>query len=263
MAHPDATAQSSPPGVDQNGIVAWSTREIAELAGTSLRAVRHYHDVGLLAEPERRSNGYKQYGVAHLVRLVRIKRLSDLGFSLPQIAAMGDADDHPEQALRDLDAELAANIERLQQARAELGVILRTAAPTDLPPEFVPPAVVSKLSEADRSLIVVLTRVLGPKGMQVYADLLQNAPDEPVATAFDDLPVDADEPTRHDLAHRLAPYIRALYEAHPGLRESQTDAPGGARFVDATIADAMAELYNAAQLDVLRRAGAILRGSDD
>ena len=104
-----------------DGIVAWSTRELAELAGTSLRAVRHYHQVGLLAEPERRTNGYKQYGVAHLVRLVRIKRLVDLGFSLPQIAAMGEADDHPEQALRELDAELAATIERLQRARDELG----------------------------------------------------------------------------------------------------------------------------------------------
>ena len=55
--------------------MAWSTREIAELAGTSLRAVRHHHEVGLLDEPERRANGYKQYGVAHLVRLVRIKRV--------------------------------------------------------------------------------------------------------------------------------------------------------------------------------------------
>ncbi|MGY0020961.1 MerR family DNA-binding transcriptional regulator [Streptomyces sp. YJ-C3] len=40
--------------------MAWSTREIAELADVSLRAVRHYHEVGLLSEPERRSNGYKQ-----------------------------------------------------------------------------------------------------------------------------------------------------------------------------------------------------------
>ena len=70
--------------------MAWSTREIAELAGTSLRAVRHYHEVGLLPEPERRANGYKQYGVSHLVRLLRITRLTDLGFSLSQIAAMGD-----------------------------------------------------------------------------------------------------------------------------------------------------------------------------
>jgi DNA-binding transcriptional MerR regulator len=75
--------------------MAWSTREIAELAGTSLRAVRHYHEVGLLPEPERHSNGYKQYGVAHLVRLLRIKRLVDLGFSLSRIAELGDDDHHP------------------------------------------------------------------------------------------------------------------------------------------------------------------------
>ena len=48
--------------------MAWSTREIAELAGTSLRAVRHHHEVGLLAEPERRSNGYKQ-DIAERLRL--------------------------------------------------------------------------------------------------------------------------------------------------------------------------------------------------
>jgi DNA-binding transcriptional MerR regulator len=243
------------------GTVAWSTREVAELAGTSLRAVRHYHQVGLLTEPERSSNGYKHYGVAHLVRLVRIKRLTDLGFSLPQIANMGDTNDHPEQALRALDAELATTIERLERARVELGIILDSSAPTDLPPEFVPPATVAKLSHADRSLVVVLSRVLGPRGLEVYAELLESTPAEPSMAAFDDLPADADETTRQDISERLVPYIRAIYAANPGLSESRTDAPGGACFADATIATAMSDLYNAAQLDVLRRANEILQDS--
>lgn len=247
--------------MNHNGTVAWSTREIAELAGTSLRAVRHYHQIGLLAEPERSSNNYKQYGVAHIVRLVRIKRLVDLGFSLPQIADMGDADDHPEEALQALDAELAATIERLQRVRVELGTILRSSAPTDLPPEFVEPDVVAKLSDADRSLVVVLTRVLGPQGLKVYADLLENAPAEPSVAVFDDIPADADEATRQDIAERIVPYIRAIYAAHPGLLESRTDAPGGARFANDTIAAAMSDLYNTAQLDILRRAQQILRDS--
>jgi DNA-binding transcriptional MerR regulator len=135
--------------------VAWSTREIAELAGTSLRAVRHYHDIGLLEEPERLGNGYKQYAVAHLLRVLRIKRLSDLGFSLPQIAAMGDAADHPAEALHTLDAELAASIEGLQRARVELGLILRQSVPTDLPAEFAPAAADTTLPDTDRSIIVV------------------------------------------------------------------------------------------------------------
>lgn len=241
--------------------MAWSTREVAELAGTSLRAVRHYHQVGLLVEPERNSNNYKQYGVAHLIRLVRIKRLSDLGFSLPQIAAIGDTNDHPEQALRDLDAELAATIERLQHARADIGMILESAAPTDLPPTFVPPETAAKLTDADRSLIVVLTRVLGPQGLKAYAEVLENTPAEHSVAAFDDLPADTDDATRQDIAERLAPYIRAVNAAHPGLAESRADAPGGARFADEIIADAVAELYNSAQLDVLRRANAIVQDS--
>lgn len=240
--------------------VAWSTREIAELAGTSLRAVRHYHQVGLLAEPERRSNNYKQYGVAHLVRLVRIKRLTDLGFTLPQITAMGDTDDHPEEALKALDIELAATIERLQRARVELAMILETSARTDLPPEFVAPDAVANLSDADRSLVVVLTRVLGPQGLQTYAELLENSPVEPAVAIFDDLPADTDETTRQDIAERLVPYIRAINAAHPGLAESRTDAPGGARFAEETIAEAMSELYNSAQLDILRRAQKIVHG---
>jgi DNA-binding transcriptional MerR regulator len=242
--------------------MAWSTREIAELAGTSLRAVRHYHQVGLLPEPERRSNGYKQYGVAHLVRLVRIKRLVDLGFSLPQIAAMGESDDHPEQALRDLDAELAATITRLQRARDELGELLEHSAPTDLPPDFVAPDAAAKLTDADRSLVVVLSRVLGPRGRQVYADMMRETPDDPAGTELDHLPADADETTRHDLAERLAPHILAVRQAHPGLNDLRSDAPRGKRFADRAIDAAMLDLYNPAQLDVLRRAGQIVRNLD-
>ena len=34
--------------------MGWSTREVAQLAGTTLRTVRHYHEIGLLDEPERK-----------------------------------------------------------------------------------------------------------------------------------------------------------------------------------------------------------------
>lgn len=238
--------------------MAWSTREIAELAGTSLRAVRHYHEVGLLAEPERRANGYKQYGVAHLVRVLRIKRLTDLGFSLPQIAIMGDADDHPADALRSLDAELAATVERLQRARIELALILRQTVPTDLPVEIAPAAAEADLSDADRSFIVVMTRVLGPQGLQAWGDLLRDLPDDPAATDFDDLTEDADDTARQDIAERLVGYVRTLRAAHPGLGDFRADAPRGARFADQTADTAISEVYNPAQRDVLRRLRALL-----
>ncbi|GAB3684057.1 helix-turn-helix domain-containing protein [Saccharopolyspora tripterygii] len=241
--------------------MAWSTREIAELAGTSLRAVRHYHEVGLLEEPERRSNGYKQYGVAHLVRLLRIKRLVDLGFSLSQIAGMGDADDHPEEALRALDAELAATIERLQRARVELGLILHQASPTDLPPELGSAAAGTEMTDADRSFLVVVSRVLGPQGMQAYVDMLQSNPGEDASPAFDELPADADEETRESVAAELAEATRGLYEKHPGLLELGADAPGGSRHAWITAGKALIDLYNPAQIDVLQRVHKLVHDS--
>jgi len=238
--------------------VAWSTRQLADLAGTSLRAVRHYHEVGLLAEPERRTNGYKQYGVAHLVRLLRIKRLTDLGFSLPQIAEMGDADEHPEEALRTLDAELAATIERLQRARVELGVILHRSAPTDLPPEIAPATARPDLSDADRSFIVVLTRVLGPSGLDTYREMLHDYDSDPAMSDFDHLPEDADEQTRTELADRLAPLVRDLHSRHPGLRDASADAPGGATFAAQTMGVALRDLYHPAQIDIMVRVNQLL-----
>lgn len=235
--------------------MAWSTREIADLAGTSLRAVRHYHEVGLLAEPERRTNGYKQYGVAHLVRLLRIKRLVDLGFSLAQIAEMGDDDHHPEQALRTLDAELASTVEQLQRARIELGLILRHRSSTDMPAGLVP---TDGLSEADRSLVAVMTRVLGPQRLEAYAELLRSATSDPTDGEFDELPADAAEDVRQDLADRMAPHVHRVRQEHSAIAPEPETRPAD-RLAEQTAAKAMRELYNPAQLDVLRRVRELLK----
>jgi DNA-binding transcriptional MerR regulator len=232
--------------------MAWSTHELADLAGTSLRTVRHYHSVGLLDEPERHSNGYKQYGVAHLVRVLRIKHLTDLGFALSQIAEMGDTDKHPEEALRTLDAELAGTIERLQRVRVELGGILRQSVLTDLPPDIASAAAGAELSPNDRSFIVVLTRLLGPEGLRIYADMLRNLPADPTSDDFENLPADADECTREELAERMATYARAVRAEHPGLATLLADAPRP-NFTQQTVDEAMKDLYNRAQLDVVTR----------
>lgn len=81
----------------------------------------------MLDEPSRRANGYKQYEVAHLVRLLRIRRLRDLGVPLDRMDEVGLRDDSPEAALRVIDADLAAGVERLQRARAEIHAVLGDA----------------------------------------------------------------------------------------------------------------------------------------
>ena len=105
--------------------MAWSTREIADLSGTTVNTVRHYHREGLLDEPDRMSNGYKQYQVRHLLRLLQIRRLRELGVPLDQIEQVGSNGNDSASALSAIDADLATSIERLQRARAEITAIRR------------------------------------------------------------------------------------------------------------------------------------------
>ena len=64
----------------------WSIQQIAKLAGTTSRTLRHYDDIGLLAPSSIGRNGYRYYDQAALVRLQRILLLRELGLGLPQVA---------------------------------------------------------------------------------------------------------------------------------------------------------------------------------
>jgi DNA-binding transcriptional MerR regulator len=101
---------------------------LARLAGTTARAVRHYHDIGLLPQPRRRANGYRDYGLHDAVRLLRIRRLADLGLSLPEVSAALAADPTGETGLQEslqaLDAELARQEELLRARRREIAELL-------------------------------------------------------------------------------------------------------------------------------------------
>ena len=73
----------------------WSIQEVARLAGTTSRTLRHYDDVGLVAPSRVGSNGYRYYDADALVRLQRVLLLRELGLGIPAIAAVleGQTDD--------------------------------------------------------------------------------------------------------------------------------------------------------------------------
>lgn len=104
--------------------------ELAGLAGVSTRTVRHYHAVGLLAEPERDSYGYRRYGAADVVCLVRIVRLRAVGMPIPRIAAQLSDPANGSGELRRLAAELRAEIGRLSALHERLVEMAEQAGPT-------------------------------------------------------------------------------------------------------------------------------------
>lgn len=239
--------------------MGWSTRELAELAGTTVKAVRHYHRIGLLDEPERSSNNYKSYDAGHLVRLLRIRRLADLGMPLSRIGtALSDPD--PAQALAAIDAELAEESERIRHVRAELAAIVSRGVPADLPAGFT--EVAADMSEADRALVLVYSRLLTPRAMEELRGYLGTAQRTPEDDEFDALTDDVEDAAREDLARRWAPQIAAL-GAGSGLSFDQTSLQGGPGGRGADVAvDTMRALYNDAQRDVLVRATRLLAADD-
>ncbi len=111
--------------------------EVAGYAGVTVRAVRHYHQRGLLPEPPRDSSGYRRYDAGAVVRLVRIRTLAEAGVPLARVQELLDATSEEfGEALEQIDAELRAKIRELQDHRRR---IARLAAGDTLavPPEVV------------------------------------------------------------------------------------------------------------------------------
>ncbi|SDH86086.1 MerR family transcriptional regulator [Agrococcus jejuensis] len=236
--------------------MAWSTRELAELAGTTLKTVRHYHSVGLLPEPERRVNGYKQYGAAHLVRLLRIRRLVDLGIPLARIGDMVDDPGSGTDALRALDEELGEQIARLQRVRDEVSSIVEHGAPADLPEGFS--SVAGNMNAADRALMLVYSRLYDDEGMQQMREMVGALGRTPLDDELEALPDDADDATRQELAERFAPYLADIRARWSWVNDPSSHASRSPAEMQATVVRTMLEIYSVAQLDVMARADAIL-----
>lgn len=61
-------------------------KDVAELTVTTVRTIRFYHQIGLLAVPPVRS-GRRDYDLSHLARVGRIRWLVDSGLPLAQITS--------------------------------------------------------------------------------------------------------------------------------------------------------------------------------
>jgi DNA-binding transcriptional MerR regulator len=107
--------------------------EVAKLLGVSQKTIRHYHKVGLLAEPPRSDGGYRLYTASDLVRLQRIRRLQALGLSLKQIKTLlGEHVSERERTLREvlqsLLEELSAEIQTLEKQLERIKTMLASDA---------------------------------------------------------------------------------------------------------------------------------------
>jgi DNA-binding transcriptional MerR regulator len=98
--------------------------QLAGYVGVTVRAVRHYHQRGLLAEPERDASGYRRYGADAVINLIRIKTLADAGVPLARIddvLAAGPAEFS--RAIAGIDAALEQRIRDLRKHRQRIAAL--------------------------------------------------------------------------------------------------------------------------------------------
>lgn len=67
--------------------------DVADRTGLSLRTIRHYEEVGLLPEPQRSAGGFRLYTQEAIERLLLIKRMKPLDFTLDEMRDLIDVRD--------------------------------------------------------------------------------------------------------------------------------------------------------------------------
>ncbi len=99
--------------------------ELADRTGLSNRTIRHYDEVGLLHPSGRTEGGFRLYTDTDLARLLIIRRMKPLGFTLEQMAELLAVVDALEVADVDADrvrlrAQLDEYIRDTEERRAKL-----------------------------------------------------------------------------------------------------------------------------------------------
>lgn len=95
--------------------------QLASYAGVTIRAVRHYHQVGLMPEAERDASGYRTYDASAVVRLIRIRTLAEAGVPLARVQELLDADATTfAEATALIDRDLRAQVRELQEHRRRI-----------------------------------------------------------------------------------------------------------------------------------------------
>jgi len=155
--------------------------DAAAFAGTTPRAIRHYHEIGLLPEPERGSDDRRRYGYEDMIRLLWIRKMADAGVALDDIrdafadTASADADSEHGIAgiLERLEETLVAQEAELRRQRTAVQRMRTEGSRMGLLSDFVTSRLKSlpegSLRQADLDNLLVIERIFGPLGAAVNA----------------------------------------------------------------------------------------------
>ncbi|ASR36967.1 MerR family transcriptional regulator [Prauserella marina] len=206
--------------------------DAAAFAGTTPRAIRHYHEIGLLPEPERGADGRRRYGYDDMIRLLWIRRMAEAGISLDDMRAAFDETRNIEESLGRLEETLAAKEAGIKRQRAVVQRLRAVGSPLGLLSKLVtdrlshlPPGA---LRRSDLDTLLVTERLFGPLGAAVQASVFIVLATHPDLRAEDDR-LDAAEAALDDGVDPHNPRVEELAaqrHAHNKAMEKASEADG-------------------------------------
>jgi DNA-binding transcriptional MerR regulator len=240
--------------------------DAAAFVGTTPRAIRHYHEIGLLPEPVRGSDNRRRYGYNEMIRLLWIRRMADAGVALDDIRAAfaeedlsGARDDHEVAGvLHRLEHTLVAHEAELQRQRLAVQRMRSRGSRMGLLSDFVTDRFQGlpegSLRPADLDNLLVIERIFGPLGAAVNASryialathpgLREESDRVDAAEAALDDSVAVDDPrvaqvaaARHHFEEALQAFTdesglsdddEALFDSWDALHPTAEDGTGGA-----------------------------------
>ncbi|KUO10072.1 MerR family transcriptional regulator [Streptomyces sp. DSM 15324] len=156
--------------------------DAAAFVGSTPRAIRHYHEIGLLPEPERGGDDRRRYGYEDMIRLLWIRRMADAGIALDDIrdafttgtaSAGADSGEGIAGILERWEETLAEQEARLRRQRTAVQRMRTEGSRMGLLSDFVTERLKSlpegSLRQADLDSLLVTERILGPLGAAVQA----------------------------------------------------------------------------------------------
>ncbi|PKL94432.1 MAG: transcriptional regulator [Gammaproteobacteria bacterium HGW-Gammaproteobacteria-8] len=95
--------------------------QLARRTGCQIETIRYYERVGILPEPERTENNYRQYGAAHQRRLGFVRRCRDLGFSLDEVRTLLGMIEGEHRSCAEVETVAQQHLEAVRAKIADLG----------------------------------------------------------------------------------------------------------------------------------------------
>lgn len=225
--------------------------QVASYAGVTQRAVRFYHQKGLLPEPGRDASGYRRYDARAVVELIRIRTLAQAGVPLSRVRELLAAE--PEEfaaAVEEIDRRLLAEIRERQRHRRRIAQ-LAAGDSLALPAEAV--AYLDRMRElgfpepmveGERDAWILVAAQL-PDSMPTYmASKRAQIEDPAVLELYRDIGVaafewDADDPRLPAVADRLVATIEAVGDAEWAAYAEDPMSDELAEFLDSIFLDSV------------------------